>query len=369
MPTYIPKNHSPNSNQTTSSSGSDTHSAEDQWYNNYQNEFGNSEFASLLQTVSFNTASADNTAVDLFAGRSPSDLEFKHNATSANLSIGMSDTQMNSTRRFQENWETNKARYQSVAQQTNMPAKLIAAIHWRESSGNFNTYLHQGDPLGRPAVNHPKNIPIFHVWEDAAVHALTMKAHHQESLDMHSDTTSVGKIGAFSELYNGLGYHYRDNHSPYVYAGSSAYEKGKYVADGRYDGNVVDKQVGVIPLMGSIDGLGKDANLEPQKMSTDFAWQQFIQGGGVIKQGQNSMLVKALQERLNLMGYEVTADGDFGAATNQVVKQFQAEYGLTIDGIVGPSTGEKIDMILSGNGHHHPESFAFWHPNKKNGIV
>ena len=166
-----------------------------------------------------------------------------------------------------------------------------------------------------------------------------------------------------------MGYHYRDNHSPYVYAGSSAYEKGKYVADGRYDGSVVDKQVGVVPLMGAIDGLGSVEDLGPKKMDADFVWKQFLQGGNVIKQGQNSMLVQALQERLNSMGYDVEADGDFGPGTHRAVKTFQAEYGLTIDGIVGPATGAKIDDILNGNDPQNPQSMAFWHPLKKNGVV
>ena len=369
MPIYSPKNHSATNSQSASNSGKSTHSAEDQWFNDYQNEMGNSEFANLLQTVSFNTAASDNTSVDLFAGRSPSELEFKHNAASANMSIGMTEGQMRATERFKEHWELHKWRYQAVAARTNMPAKLIAAIHWRESSGSFGTYLHQGDPLGKPAVNHPSNIPVFHVWEDAAVHALTMKSHHQDSLNMDSDTTSVGKIGAYSELYNGLGYHYRDKHSPYVYAGSSVYDKGKYVADGKFDGNVVDKQVGVVPLMGSIQGLGPNADLEPKKLDADFVWQQFLKNGGVIKQGQNSMLVQALQERLNEMGYDVQADGDFGPGTLRAVKVFQAEYGLTVDGIVGASTGAKIDSILSGNDPQNPHHMAFWHPNKKNGVV
>ena len=163
MPTYSSKTSAGKPHSSATNSGSNTFSAEDQWFNNYQNDFGNTEFANLIQHVSFHTASADNTGVDLFSGRSPAELEFKHNATSRNLEIGMTDGQLFATRRFQENWEANKARYQAVAAQTDMPAKLIAALHWRESSGNFNTYLHQGDPLGRPAVNHPKNIPIFHV--------------------------------------------------------------------------------------------------------------------------------------------------------------------------------------------------------------
>lgn len=42
---------------------------------------------------------------------------------------------------------------------TGVPARPIAALHWRESSGNFNTYLHQGAPLGAAgpalAAQHP----------------------------------------------------------------------------------------------------------------------------------------------------------------------------------------------------------------------
>ena len=108
---------------------------------------------------------------------------------------------------------------------------------------------------------------------------------------------------------------------------------------------------------------------ESQREDSGFVWNQFLQGGSVIKQGQNSMLVKALQERLNLMGYDVEADGDFGPGTHRAVKTFQAEYGLTIDGIVGPATGKKIDAILNGHDPQNPHAMAFWHPLKKNGVV
>lgn len=48
---------------------------------------------------------------------------------------------------------------------------------------------------------------------------------------------------------------------------------------------------------------------------------------------------KLCQGRLNAKGFgPLTADGDFGARTEQAVEQFQAANGLTADGIVGPMT-------------------------------
>jgi lysozyme family protein len=150
------------------------------------------------------------------------------------------------------NFEQNRARYDAVAQKTNMPAELVAALHWRESSGNFNTYLHQGDPLGKPAVHVPRNIPVFHRWEDSAVHALGQKAGYQQALGLTRDSTDKGSMAAYAELYNGLGYHYRGRPSPYVYSGTDKYSSGKYVRDGVYDPNTVDRQLGVLALMQSL---------------------------------------------------------------------------------------------------------------------
>jgi len=150
---------------------------------------------------------------------------------------------------FEAHWTKHRARYEQVAAKTDMPAKLIAALHWRESSGNFNTYLHQGDPLGKPAVHVPKNIPVFHKWEDAAVHALQMKKGVQNDLGVEKETKDPASLATYAEFYNGLGYHNRGVPSPYVYSGTNQYSAGKYVADGKYDPKVKDKQVGVMALM------------------------------------------------------------------------------------------------------------------------
>lgn len=51
--------------------------------------------------------------------------------------------------------------------------------------------------------------------------------------------------------------------------------------------------------------------------------------------------VKALQGALIALGYDCDsygADGDFGASTDSAVRKLQADYGLTVDGIVGKDT-------------------------------
>jgi len=172
----------------------------------------------------------------------------------ANASDSLTPQQEKDMERFVKSWETNKARYQQVAETTGVPAKLIASLHWRESTGNFGTYLHQGDPLGKQAVNEPANIPIFNEWEPAAEHALGMKKGIRDAFKIDENTTDEAALTSYAERYNGLGYfNYRAMASPYVYSGSDQYKKGKYVGDGNWDPNHKDQQLGVLPMMRRID--------------------------------------------------------------------------------------------------------------------
>lgn len=157
---------------------------------------------------------------------------------------------------FLINWGRNRGRYQAVANLANVPAPLIAALHWREAGGYtkpdlWGRYLHQGDPLGRPAVNIPAfpEVPVFREWEPAAVHALNMKSALRVRLGITAETRDINLLCEFAENYNGLGYRRKGLPSPYVLAGSTGYEKGKYVADGKFDPNAVDRQLGVLVML------------------------------------------------------------------------------------------------------------------------
>jgi lysozyme family protein len=187
-----------------------------------------------------------------YAGTDP--LYLRNSRLLSGTNPALSSQQQYDMQRFVTNYQTNKARYEAVAAKVDMPPELIAALHWRESSGNFNTYLHQGDPLGRPATHIPNNIPVFNDWESAAVHALEQKKGIQQrfGITRSSGQTDPAALASYAEYYNGKGYFNKNQPSPYVFSGTSTYRSGKYVADGKYDPNAVDKQLGVYSMVSSL---------------------------------------------------------------------------------------------------------------------
>jgi hypothetical protein len=67
-----------------------------------------------------------------------------------------------------------------------------------------------------------------------------------------------------------------------------------------------------------------------------------------LKPGDTGEQVKTLQRALTQLGYQVTADGDYGPATQAAVQQFQTAKGLTPDGVVGPVTLAELQKSLGG---------------------
>ncbi|MHC4371933.1 MAG: peptidoglycan-binding domain-containing protein, partial [Planctomycetota bacterium] len=68
----------------------------------------------------------------------------------------------------------------------------------------------------------------------------------------------------------------------------------------------------------------------------------------MLKFGSRGSEVEALQQFLIDQGYDLGdagADGIFGSKTRTAVRQFQSDQGITIDGVVGPTTQGKIDTF------------------------
>jgi lysozyme family protein len=97
-------------------------------------------------------------------------------------------------------------------------------------------------------VHVPKGRGPFATWELAAIDALLMEKHK-----FPSEWDIVGKLN-FCEAYNGMGYSKRNVPSPYVLSWTNGYNKGKYVADGKYDPNFVDQQCGTAAIILGIAG-------------------------------------------------------------------------------------------------------------------
>ena len=66
---------------------------------------------------------------------------------------------------------------------------------------------------------------------------------------------------------------------------------------------------------------------------------------GTLKLGSKGNNVVKIQKKLNLNGYPLVADGDFGAKTESAVKKLQKDKKLTQDGIVGPKTWAAISKL------------------------
>ena len=63
----------------------------------------------------------------------------------------------------------------------------------------------------------------------------------------------------------------------------------------------------------------------------------------VLRKGSSGMEVRDLQEMLTGAGYPLEADGVFGEKTEAAVRAFQADHGLTTDGICGKNTWAALE--------------------------
>lgn len=140
----------------------------------------------------------------------------------------------------------NSVRYKQVVENWKMPWWIVGIIHSMESSLDFTKHLHNGDPLTARTTHAPAGRPLGtppFTWEESAEDALKLRG-----LDNVYDW-SIPHTLLELEGYNGFGYARRGIQSPYLWAGSSIYKKGKYVADGHFDPEAVSSQIGAALLL------------------------------------------------------------------------------------------------------------------------
>jgi lysozyme family protein len=222
-----------------------------------------------------------------------------------------------------------KERYQAVSKRTGIPWPFIAVTHQRESSQDWSRSLAQGDPWNKRSTHVPAGRGPFNSWEEAAYDALVNCAPHAA----RNKDWSIGGLLTLLERYNGVGYVNRGLPSPYLWSGTDQYSRGKYVADGVFDPNEVDKQLGCAGLIMAMMSLDASIRFDdmlagPAEPERDGSW---------------------LQNSLNKLGASpaLEVDGIVGAATRNAVRAFQLSQGLTVDGLVGPATFAALDKALA----------------------
>lgn len=142
-----------------------------------------------------------------------------------------------------------KPRYVNVSNTTGVPWYAIAVIHEREASQSWAANLAQGDPWNRVSIHVPRGRGPFTSWEEAAIDALKNCSPHAAAWK----DWSIGGLLTLLEEYNGLGYAMMGRPSPYVWASTDQYHSGKYIADGHYDPNAIDHQLGCAALLARME--------------------------------------------------------------------------------------------------------------------
>jgi lysozyme family protein len=231
--------------------------------------------------------------------------------------------------------------YAEVAAKTGIPQPVIAASFEREASSNFNLSPAQGDPWRQRSVHVPKNRGPFASWTAAAI-----DAYHLDHLDAVGAKNWSWERACFEEeLFNGFGYRIHGVHSPYLFAGSSAYTKAKFTGDGRFNASAVDQQLGVIPIMYRMVELRPSLTLPIAFPSTTSALTlpEAPQAAPAGLRG-----AAALQAALNTLGADppLDVDDNYGRETKRAVLDFQRRNGLDVDGIAEAGTRLAITSAL-----------------------
>lgn len=211
----------------------------------------------------------------------------------------------------------NKARYSAVESQINVPWYFIGLIHTMESNRDFDTHLHNGDPLTGRTVRVPSGRPVDgnppFTWEESALDALK-----QERLDQENDW-SLPKMLFNLEAYNGWGYrlYHPSVLSPYLWSYCNHYTRGKYVSDGYFSAYTVSRQAGSAVIL---------KRLEQRNEIPSFGL-----GGSVLSfffySNQEQSRVKDLQRFLTTFeGMSLFVDGIPGDQTSEACLRIFGEY-------------------------------------------
>lgn len=263
----------------------------------------------------------------------------------------------------------SRDRYEQISAVCKVPWPIIAVIHWMEAGGNFGCHLHNGDPLGARTVHVPKNRPLGTPpfgFEESALDALD----YDGFTGLDWEAFSMPDVLYLLERYNGLGYrrYHPGVNTPYLWSYTNQYTKGKYGADGKFNPELVSKQVGAAALFLAFEARGEvilpsPLRRAPAALTIDESARTIppsYPGRTIQLNDPNREAVQLIQKRLVELGIApIKPDGRFGAKTFAAVQAFQARsvdkqgQPLRVDGKVGPMTwealfgDESVDVVVS----------------------
>ncbi len=167
----------------------------------------------------------------------------------------------------------NKARYQKVEALTGVPWWFTGILHIRESSGNFNTYLGNGQSLNKKTTITPKGRGPFKSFEVGAYAAYKIMGYLKEK------DWSLEHALYLTEKYNGFGYMRMGKASPYVWGLTNIAGLGKYIKDDVYSPTAKEAQPGTAAILRRLMDLDPSIKIGPKKRPQDVVQQPIHKSG------------------------------------------------------------------------------------------
>lgn len=238
-----------------------------------------------------------------------------------------------------------KPHYAPVSEKTGVPIIWLMAINERESGSSLLSYLGNGQRLNRVTTIVPKGRGPWADWPSGAVDGLTCE--HLVGLNGWDWPFSL----YHEEAWNGFGPRDHGKHTGYLWSGTDVYTGGKYVADGIWNPNFSDPQLGTVPIMLALIAL--DGSLELPDWPKASPWPDIPAPiASPVGHDGGAHGVVWLQDSLNTLltgkiDQPLKDDGSYGRMTAAAVRLFQQEYGLQVDGLAGPITLDAIQKALT----------------------
>lgn len=257
--------------------------------------------------------------------------------------------------------------YSQVEAKLAIPQVVQATICEREDSTDFSKNPAQGDPWNRASVHVPKGRGPFKSWIDAAIDAF----HNVDHLDDNSAPWSLAYAMWKWEIYNGFGYRAHGRRSPYIYGGTNLQQPGKYTTDHGFDPNVMDTQLGCLPValrmielnpalafgqaiataaaaandnpsVGPVPaGVGGNIKVPGVQPGADLPVSPFT-GTKWVQDALNRV-----HDKLGMTFDPLTVDGSYGRMTRAAVREFRVLEKLPATGLVDDELCADLDKALA----------------------
>ena len=160
-----------------------------------------------------------------------------------NFNNGPSNCYSIAINEFKSKYNANLSYYQQISNATDVPTILIAAIHYREGSGNLYQSIEDGSIINTSDfVNN-------------AIDTIENKGGNwktfQDDIGMGKNTKNILAMMQFAEFWNGTGCISAGRINPYLYSGTNLYTSGKYTNSG-WQSTIVDQQPGIYYLLSQV---------------------------------------------------------------------------------------------------------------------